>query len=452
MRKRSDEHGFITRPHRTIIGLSIPVTLSLIAEPITGLVDTAFIARLGTQPLAALGIGTTALTSTFWIFNFLSISAQTEVAKAFGASDQQRAVKIGSLAMLLGACFGIIVFALFMPAAPWLTQLLGADGGVQTDATLYLRIRLFGAPAVLITMVGFGILRGLQDMRTPLWIAALVNIINIILDAPFIFGLGPLPGLGVAGSATASTISQWIGALVIVRSIHMRLGFAWHIHTSDVTNLLRVGGDLFVRTGLLTVFLFLTTRVANQISDEAGAAHQAIRTVWLLTGLLLDGFAVTAQSLVGYFIGADNAITARRAAAVSSTWALGIGFALAAAMLLSTGVVIGLLVPPAAVMIFIPAWIVASITQPLNALAFVTDGIHWGTGDYAFLRNAMLLATAIASGLILTIDSAGANAFLWLWAATGIWIGLRMIFGMTRIWPGYGVHALRMSQPANSIS
>ena len=95
------QHSFQTKPNRTLIALSIPVLLSMTAEPITALVDTAFIASLGVDALAALGVGTTALSSLFWIFNFLGISTQTEVAQFFGKGKAEETGKITSLALVL---------------------------------------------------------------------------------------------------------------------------------------------------------------------------------------------------------------------------------------------------------------------------------------------------------------------------------------------------------------
>jgi MATE family multidrug resistance protein len=162
----STTHPFTSRPHRTLLGLSIPVLLSLTAEPITALVDTAFISSLGVVPLAALGVGTTALSSLFWMFNFLGIGIQTEIAQIHGKGERKRAGKILSLALILAAGFGILLILVFGPTANWLAGLLGASGSVQVNAVQYMQIRLFGAPAVLLTLVIFGAFRGLQDMRT----------------------------------------------------------------------------------------------------------------------------------------------------------------------------------------------------------------------------------------------------------------------------------------------
>ncbi len=445
MENTASEHHFLQRPNRTILALSLPVTLSLAAEPITGLVDTAFVSQLGAPQLAALGVGATALSAMFWVFNFLAISAQTEVAQAAGARNHARTAQVASLALILGVIFSAIVAVIFIPGAGLVSQLLGSEGAVLDDAALYLRIRLLGAPAVLATLIGFGVLRGMQDMRTPLWIAVLVNAINIVLDPILIFGWGIVPALGVGGSALASTISQWIGVVLVLWSIARHVGLIWYFRRDEISLLLRVGGDLFLRTVLLNVFMLLSTRVANQISPEAGAAHQAIRTVWIFTGLLLDGLAITVQSLVGYFLGSARVDVARRASLLTLRWGLLVGMLLAAGMLFLTDLAAAALVPSEALAVFGLGWVIAALTQPLNAMAFVTDGIHWGTADYAFLRNAMLIATGVGSLGLLLITPSSPNAFLWVWIVTSVWIALRMIFGVVRVWPGLGASPLRTS-------
>jgi MATE family multidrug resistance protein len=373
-----------------------------------------------------------------WIFNFLSISTQTEVAQALGRKDQQRAAEISSLALLLGVLFSVGVIVIMFPGAPLVSRLLGAEAAVEANAVLYLRVRLLGAPAVLVSLIGFGVLRGLQDMRTPLIIAAAVSLLNVGLDYPLIFGWGVIPAWGVAGAAAASVTAQYIGAVWTSVIIARRLGIVWHVSRADVGALLRVGGDLFVRTGLLTLFILITTRIANQIGPEAGAAHQGLRTIWFMLGYMMDGFAVTAQSLVGYFYGAKAIALARRAAGMNVLWGLILGGALTLAMLLLEPYLVALLIPADAVGVLGRAWVIAALIQPVAALAFVTDGIHWGTGDYTFLRNGMLLATGSAALMLAFVNPSSAAAFEWLWVITGVWVGLRMLLGMGRIWVSWG--------------
>ncbi|BAM00296.1 MULTISPECIES: MATE family efflux transporter [Caldilinea] len=438
-------HPFVRHPHRTLLTLSLPVLVSLVAEPLTGLVDTAFVAQLGAAPLAALGVGSAALSAVFWIFNFLGIGSQTDVAQALGAGDPQRAARSMGLGLLLAALFGFGSIVMGGVLAAPLARGLGAEGEVLTYAESYMLVRLLGAPAVIASLVAFGVLRGLQDMRTPLWVAVAVNALNIVLDWLLIFGAGPIPAMGVTGAAAASTAAQWFGAIWVSLVVVRRLGWPSHLQVHEARALLRVGGDLFLRTGFLTIFLLLATRAATNLGPESGAAHQAVRQFWIFAALGLDALAITAQSLVGYFLGAGWVTQARRVARLACLWSAAMGALLGMGMWLLRSSFATLLAPPETHSLFFSAWLLSAVVQPLNALAFATDGVHWGTGDFRYLRNAAFAAMGIGVIALLGLEATGPASLAWVWIVTGGWITVRAALGIVRIWPGIGRAPL--SQP-----
>jgi MATE family multidrug resistance protein len=430
--------AFLNAPWQTIFSLWVPVLFSLVAEPLTGLVDTAFVSRLGSNALAALGVGTMVLSGVFWIFNFLSVGSQTEVSQALGRREMSRGIRIGSLALILALGAGLLLMLVaWLFSAPVATA-MGASGAVHREAVHYIQLRACGAPAVLLTLTAFGVLYGLQDMRMPLLIAVGVNSMNIVLDWLLIFGVGPLPAMGIGGAAIASAVSQWLGAGWAVGRVYRRLGMTLQIQITDVRRLLNVGTDMFVRTGMLIVFLLLATRAATRLGPDSGAAHQAIRQVWVFTALFLDASAITAQSLIGWFVGSGQIGNARRVAGFVCGWSGLVGVVLAAAMLGGRHVIAALLVPPSALALFFPAWTAAALVQPIGALAFVTDGIHWGTGDFRYLRNVVLLATLCGIMGLWAIGEGSPVLLTGIWWITGLWIAIRAIFGLLRIWPAIG--------------
>ena len=439
------QHPFVRAPHRTVLSLSFWVLVSILAEPLTGLVDTAFVSRLGAAPLASLGIGAVVLGSLFWVFNFLQIGTQTETGNYLGQGDRPRARALCGLALVLAAGFGMGIIAVGLPLLGFAATAMGAEGQVHVDTVTYVGIRIFGAPAVLITITCFGALRGLQDMRTPMWIALGINLLNIILDAILIFGWGPFPAMGIAGAAWASVISQYLGMFWCLLAARSKLGFPSRLHARDARKILVIGGDLFVRSGLLTGFMLLATRAATLSGEESAAAHQATRAIWFFTAFALDSFALTAQSLTSYFLGARETKQAMRVARVTSFWGLLTGAVLTIAMLGGQGLVEDLLVPASALDVFAFAWLIAALAQPLNALSFVTDGIHWGTGDFRYPRNAMFLATAFGAAAIYFMDEGAPGALTTLWIITAVWIAVRSLFGVIRIWPGFGKSPLRQT-------
>jgi MATE family multidrug resistance protein len=436
-------HPFVRRPHRTVFALSFPVLVSLVAEPLTGLVDTAFVKELGSVSLAALGLSVALFSSVLWVFNFLGIGTQTEVATADGAGRRERAREAFGAALVVALALGVVLGALAWPWVEAGARFMGADDAMSVDASVYLRIRLLGAPATLAMMASFGALRGLQDMRTPLVVAVASNLLNVGLDALLIFGAGPVPALGVAGAAWASTVAQWTAAAAGGGAAWRRLGGPGRVRLREALALFVVGRDLFVRTGLLIGFLMLGTRVATRAGADTGAAHHAIRQVWTFLAFVLDAYATAAQSLVGFFLGAGARAQARRVAAITCGWGVVTGCAVGLAMMLGEGLVAAAFVPDAARAAFATAWWIAAAAQPLNAVAFVTDGILWGAGDYRYMRNGMVAASGLAGAAMLRIEVDRPDVLVAVNVAIVAWIAIRGVVGLLRVWPGVGASPLR---------
>ena len=439
----SQRHSFLDHPHRTLIGLSLPVMAALVVEPLAGLVDTAFVERLGAAYAAALAAATTIFASIVWVFNFLGIGTQTAVAQSQGRGDTGGARQAGTVAVLLATACGIALAAVMWPLLGVSARWMSGDLLVQEATLTYLKIRLLGAPAILIMLANLGALRGLERMQATFWIAGGVSLVNIVLDPILIFGWGPVPRLEIAGAAWATTASQAGGAVISLILVSRTLGYSRTLSRRRATALLVVGRDMIVRTGALLIFLLVATRTALQIGVDAGAAHQAVRQVWMMMAFLLDAFAHSAQSLIGFFLGAGDLGSARRVARVACSWGLATGLTLTAGLLALEGVIAALLVPPSALLLFSSAWLAAALAQPLNSLAFVTDGIHWGTGDFAFLRNAMLVSTLAGLVCLALIETTSPHALTQVWLVTALWITIRAILGTLRLWPGGARSPLR---------
>lgn len=439
---KEHKHSFLDKPARTILVMTLPVLGTAIAEPLTSMVDTGFLARLGSSSTGALGIATSILSGAFWVLGFIGIGIQTLAAGAQGEGDKDLLERRIGTALVMAAALSLAMVLLY-PFLDSIALRMGAEGELKTAAVDYMRIRLLGAPAVLVGFAAFGSLRGVQDMRTPLYISIGINALNIILDPLMIFGHGPFPEMGVAGAAWASVISQWLGLAWVLAALRQKVGFQICLHPPTVTYLLSTGRDMFIRTGSLTFFLALATRKATLAGDQTAAAHQAIRQLWFFTALLLDAYAVVGQSLVAYFIAQNNRTLARKAAAHTILWSVGSGFVLALLLLLIEEPVVRLLVPADATHLVAGAWLISSICQPLNALCFATDGIHWGTGDYGFMRNAVVLATVAGIAGLYLINPSAEDYLSNIWLVCVYTIILRGLLGLLRIWPGFGKAPLR---------
>jgi MATE family multidrug resistance protein len=189
---------------REILGLAIPALGALAIDPLLTLADTAFVARLGTVPLAALGVDTAILGFAFFAFNFLAYVVTPLVARALGAGRIEEARRWVGDALLLAVALGVVVSIVVELSAPLLVDLMGAGPEVADPAISYLRIRALATPAVLVVTAGHGAFRGHKDTRTPLKVALGVNLINLVLDPILIFSAG----WGLEGAAVATVVAQ----------------------------------------------------------------------------------------------------------------------------------------------------------------------------------------------------------------------------------------------------
>ncbi|MGW5943960.1 MATE family efflux transporter, partial [Streptomyces celluloflavus] len=192
------------RHDREIIALALPAFGALVAEPLFVMVDSAVVGHLGTPQLAGLGIAAALLTTAVSVFVFLAYATTAAVARRVGAGDLTGAIRQGMDGIWLALLLGAAVIAVVLPTAPWLVEIFGASGTAAPYATTYLRISSLGIPAMLVVLAATGVLRGLQDTRTPLYVAIGGFSANAVLNVGLVYGAG----LGIAGSAWGTVIAQ----------------------------------------------------------------------------------------------------------------------------------------------------------------------------------------------------------------------------------------------------
>ena len=156
--------AFRRNPRDTAIAaLAIPALGTLALDPLVSIVDTAWVGRLGTVPLAALAVASAVFAAVFSIFNFVHSAITPLVAGEVGRGDVHRAGSISVGAVVIAGVVGVVVAALSIAASSWIVGAFGAETDVAREATAYLRIRVLGLPAMLLAMVGHGVYRGHSD-------------------------------------------------------------------------------------------------------------------------------------------------------------------------------------------------------------------------------------------------------------------------------------------------
>jgi len=307
---------------------------------------------------------------------------------------------------------------------PQLISLFGASPAVAAGAVIYLRISLFGAPFMLITLAGTGALRGLQDTRTPLVVSVAANAVNIVLNAVLVLGLR----LGLAGSATGTVIAQTAAAavyLVMITRGARRAGVGLRPDGAGLRAAAAAAWGLFVRTLALQAVLVVTTAVAARLGDVAIAAHQVAFRIWTLLAFALDAIAIAGQAITGRYLGAGDAGGARAATRRMIGWGVVCGTVFGLLLLAVRPLVPALFgVRPAVAALLLQVLIVVALQQPAAGVVFVLDGVLIGAGDQRYLAVAGVITLAVylaALGVVRAAD--GGLAAVWL--AYSVWLGAR---------------------------
>jgi len=404
---------------RSIWSIAGPALVTFAAEPIYLLVDTAIVGRLGTDALAGLAVASSVLLFVVGACVFLTFGTAATVARRIGAGDHEGAATLSVQALWLAVACAAVATPLLVVFGRPVVELFGAGAAVAEDATTYLRISLLGLPALLLTMASTGALRGHLDARTPMVVVISANVVNLLLEVWFVFGLG----WGIAGSAAGTVVAQWLGAVALVgavvrRTLPQQVGL--RPRRAEITSLAVVGRDLFVRTVALRAALTATTVLAARRGAVALAAYQVAFQWWTTMAYLLDALEAAAQSLVGRALGAADRSGARRTGDRILGWSTGGGVVVGLATVVLAAPIAGLFTDDAAVVPLVVAslWWVGA-TQPVSGAAFALAGILVGAGDQRFLAGAMVgsLAVLLAAGAATLAVGTG------LW---GVWLAVTL--------------------------
>ncbi|MEV0554316.1 MULTISPECIES: MATE family efflux transporter [unclassified Streptomyces] len=414
------------RHDREIVALAVPAFGALIAEPLFLMVDTAIVGHLGTAQLAGLGIASALLLTAVSIFVFLAYATTAAVARRVGAGDLQAAIRQGMDGIWLALLLGAAVIAVVLPTAPALVELFGASDTAAPYATTYLRISAIGIPAMLVVLAATGVLRGLQDTRTPLYVAIAGFVANGALNVGLVYGAD----LGIAGSAWGTVIAQYgmaaVYLLVVVRGARKH-GASLRPDAAGIRACAQAGAPLLVRTLSLRAILMIATAVAARLGDADVAAHQIILSLWSLLAFALDAIAIAGQAIIGRYLGAGDAQGAREACRRMVEWGIAVGVVLGGLVILSRPLFLPLFTSDSVVHdTALPALLMVALSQPICGIVFVLDGVLMGAGDGPYLAWAMILTLAVFAPVALLVPVFGGGLTA-VWGAMTLMMTVRML-------------------------
>lgn len=406
--------------------LAVPAFGALVAEPLFVMADSAIVGHLGTAQLAGLGIASALLTTAVSVFVFLAYATTAAVARRVGAGDLQAAIRQGMDGIWLALLIGATVIAVVLPSAPALVDLFGASDTAAPYATTYLRISSLGIPAMLIVLAATGVLRGLQNTKTPLYVAVSGFVANGVLNVGLVYGAD----LGIAGSAWGTVIAQWgmaaVYLVVVVRGAR-RHGASLSPDAAGIRASAQAGAPLLVRTLSLRAILLIATAVAARLGNADIAAHQIILSLWSLLAFALDAIAIAGQAIIGRYLGADDPTGARAACRRMVQWGIAVGVVLGLLVILSRPLFLPLFTSdPTVKDTALPALMMVALSQPICGVVFVLDGVLMGAGDGPYLAGAMVVTLAVFAPVALLVPTLGAGLTA-LWGAMTLMMTVRML-------------------------
>lgn len=416
---------------REILALAVPALGALVAEPLFTLVDSAVVGHLGTPELAGLSLASTVLVTIVGLCVFLAYATTAQVARLTGAGREADALKTGVDGLWLALGLGAMLAVGLMVAAVPAVQALGADGDVATHAVTYLRWSAPGLPGMLVVLAATGVLRGLQDTRTPLVVATAGAVLNAVLNVVLVYGAG----LGIAGSGLGTAVTQLLmGAFLGVRvaSGARARGATLRPHLPGIGASARAGAPLLVRTLSLRAAILLTVYVATGLGPVVLAGHQVVNSLWMLAGFALDALAIAAQAMIGHALGARDVPRVRAILRRTLQWG---GWAGAAAGFVIAGVgwwLAPLFTADDAVRLAVAlALVPCGLLMPLTGLVCVLDGVLIGAGDARYLAWVGVANLVIYLPVLLTLPlwvPDGAARLAWVWLAwSAVFMGVRAL-------------------------
>ncbi|MFM4850868.1 MATE family efflux transporter DinF [Aeromonas rivipollensis] len=425
------------RRHRAVFALALPMVFSNVTTPLLGLVDTWVIGHLGQAWfLGGVSVGATLINLLFWLLGFLRMSTTGLTAQAQGAASAEG--QMDTLARALGLAVGLGL-ALLLLVLPFLPAIIGLSGGspeVQVYAGDYVSVRIWSAPAALCNLVIMGWLLGMQDARSPMLLLILSNLVNMVLDAWFVLGLG----WQVRGVAAASLLADYsslgVGLWLVSRRLRQLSAEVWQGAWSRwwqwpaVRRLLGLNRDIFIRSLCLQLcFAFMTLQGAR-LGDVAVAANAVLLNFLMLISYGLDGFAYAVEAMVGRAIGRRDRQGLREAIVLNLGWALLIALAFALGFALGGRQLIAHITDLPAVIAEANRQLPWLIVMPLLAVwCFLLDGVFIGATRAREMRNSMLVAVF-----------AGFFPVWWLcqgWGVAALWAAMAALMtgrGLTLGW------------------
>ncbi|XP_022136015.1 protein DETOXIFICATION 45, chloroplastic isoform X2 [Momordica charantia] len=430
---------------RELLVLCAPAIAGQAIEPFAQLMETAYVGRLGALELASAGVSINIFNYISKVFNIPLLSVATSFVaediaklaiedppsdslegcpdcKLVARSSERKQLSSVSTALLLAVGIGLCeALALYFGSGIFLNIMgISPESSLRIPAQQFLSLRALGAPAVVLYLTLQGVFRGFKDTKTPVLCLGIGNLLAVCLFPILIYHFQ----LGATGAAISTVVSQYAIAFLMLWFLNKRaLLLPPKFGALQFGVYMKSGGFLLGRTLSVLTTMTLGTSMAARQGAVAMAAHQICMQVWLAVSLLTDALAASSQAMIASSVSKGDYKTAKEVTGLALKIGLLTGIILFAILGSSFGSLATLFTKDADVLGIVRTGVLfVSATQPLNSLAFVFDGLHYGVSDFPYAACSMMAVGVVSSSFLLCAPS--------IWGLRGLWWGLSLFMGL----------------------
>ena len=382
---------------KKIFRLALPNIISNITVPLLGMIDIAIAGHLGSAIyIGAIALGSNIFNMVYWNFGFLRMSSSGFTAQAYGARNFGEAMNVLIRSLVVAIGFGLLILLLQVPIERIAVNFIKSGPETINNVQYYFRIAIWSAPAVLSMFAFNGWFIGMQNAKTPMVIAIINNVLNIVLSFTFVYGFD----MKIKGIALGTVLSQVITLLITIGfwaryygRLIKYIDLKTILDTTALKSFLKVNSDTFIRTFMLTLVTTFFTFASSGMGDTILAVNALLMQFFMLFSYFMDGFAYAGEALTGRYIGAKNKMLLRYMIQRLFFWGFAVSAVSALLYTLFPNQILQILTDNQVVIDATKSYSFWTILIPITGFAaFLWDGIFIGATASKEMRNAMILS------------------------------------------------------------
>lgn len=404
--------------NREILRISLPSIITNITVPLLGMVDVAIVGHIGNASyIAAIALGTMVFNLIYWNFGFLRAGTSGMTAQAFGAEDKTEYLNVLVRGIAIALTAALLIFLLQKPIAYLCKKWIDSSPETIDLMLTYFYIRIWAAPATISIFVMKGWFLGMQNASSPMWIATLMNVVNILCSLLFVYVLHA----DIAGVAWGTVAAQYSGLLLAIAIWVRRYGHLWKdirwktaLQLRKMVRFFKVNADIFLRSlCFIAVFTFIPY-ISAHFGEEILAANTLLMQLFTLTSYVMDGFAYAGESLVGKYVGAKDKERLRMTIRYLLYWGVGLAVFFTLLFIFAGEPLLRVLSNDETVIQTSMRYMFWTYLLPFTGFAaFIYDGIYIGATASAAMRNVMFVVTAIFFAVYYALVARWGNHAIW---------------------------------------